>query len=154
MKITIKKSVASAAALAVLLYAAAPTSNATAGLPEGVYQISGLTLKYNDKDERGFNNTGLYIVASGSRVRVIGAWHGIPLSRNAAIERNLSDTLFLRDVENPESLYKFHIKNNIVTGRHAIYDEDGSKQVIDSKATIRQLNRTEADRIKALFGIP
>lgn len=141
-------------AIMIVMTVLLPALTSTAGLLNGAYQISGLTLKYNDKDERGFNNTGLYIFASDTRVRVVGAWRGIPLTRGAVVERSVGDTLFLRDAENPQSLYKFHIKNNMVTGRHAIIDEDGSRQVIDSKAAIRPLNQGEADRIKSLFGIP
>jgi hypothetical protein len=142
---------AKAIAAAMLILAALP---AAALLDDGVYQISGLTLKYNDKDERGFNNTGLYIAAGGKRIHVVGAWRGIPLRRDAIVEKTLNDTLFLIDAETPQSRYKFQVRNKTITGRHAIIDEDGSKQVIDSKATIRLLNRAEADKIKTLFGLP
>jgi hypothetical protein len=145
-----KAAITVAIAAALLFAAPAPAEL----LDDGVYQISGLTLKYNDKDERGFNNTGLYIAVSGKHIRLVGAWHGIPVRRDAAIEKTVSDTLFLTDIETPQSRYKFQVRNKTITGRHAIFDEDGSKQVIDSKAAIRLLNRTEADRIKALFNLP
>jgi hypothetical protein len=142
----------SAAAAAVLILTVA--ADALCGLLNGYYQISRLTLTYNDKDTQGFNNNNLYIMASDKRIRLVGAWRGYPLMRDAAIEKTVGDTLFLRDTQNPQSLFKFHIRNNTITGRHAIIDEDGSRQVIDSKATIRQLSQSEVERIKIIFSLP
>jgi len=147
MRIT--KTVAAAVSLCAAIFAA----NVTAGLLNGYYQISNLTLTYNDKDTRGFNNNNLYIIASDKRVRLIGAWRGFPLVRDAIVERTIGDTLLLRDTENPQSVFKFRIHNNTIIGRHAITDEDGSRQIIDSKAVIRQLNQSEVERIKMIFGL-
>ncbi|MDR0331141.1 MAG: hypothetical protein LBH93_05485 [Chitinispirillales bacterium] len=135
------------AAAALLLCAAL----SAAGLLDGYYQITGLTLKYNDKDERGFNNTGLYISASDKRIRIAGAWRGYPIMRAAIIEKTISDTIILRDAENPQSVYKFQIRNNTIVGRHSITDENGSRQIIDSKATVRKLNQGEVDKIRAII---
>jgi len=129
-------------------------ADASAGLLNGYYQITSMTLTYNDKDTQGFNNSGLYIIANDKRVRLIGAWRGYPIMRDAAIERSVGDTLILRDVQNPQSVFKFRVRNNTISGRHSITDEDGSRQVIDSKAVIRQLNQGEIDRIKNIFGLP
>jgi hypothetical protein len=147
MRIT--KTVAAAVLLCVAIFAA----NAMAGLLNGYYQISNLTLTYNDKDTRGFNNNNLYIIASDKRVRLIGAWRGYPLVRDAIVEKTIGDTLVLRDTQNPLSVFKFRIRNNTIIGRHSITDEDGSRQIIDSKAVIRQLNKSETERIKMIFGL-
>jgi len=127
-----------------------------AGLLNGYYQISNLALTYNDdpKSKRGFNNNNLYIIANDKRVRLVGAWRGYPIMRDAVIEKTVGDTLILRDAENPQSLFKFHIRNNTITGRHSITDEDGSRQIIDSKAVVRPLNQSETERIKIIFSLP
>jgi hypothetical protein len=140
--------------LAVLLCAALHAPAPGAALLNGYYQISSLTLKYNDKDTQGFNNTALYIMAGDKRVRVVGAWRGYPIMRDVIIEKTVGDTLILRDTQNPQSVFKFHVRNNTITGRHSITDEDGSRQIIDSKAVIRQLNQSETDRVKIIFSLP
>jgi len=134
----------------ILVFASA----ACGGLLNGYYQISNLLLTYNDKDKRGFNDNNLYIVANDKRVRLVGAWRGYPIIRDAAVEKTVGDTLILRDVENPQSIFKFHIRNNTIIGRHSITDEYGSKQIIDSKAVIRQLNQNEVERLKVIFSLP
>jgi hypothetical protein len=132
------------------------TNGVWAGLLNGYYQISSLVMTYNDdpKSKRGFNNNNLYILASDKRLRLVGAWRGYPIMRDAIVEKTIRDTLVLRDAENPQSVYKFHIRNNIISGRHSITDEDGSRQIIDSKAVVRQLSQSEADRIKIIFSLP
>jgi hypothetical protein len=143
--------------VATLFIAAIAVSapNAWGGLLNGYYQISSLVLTYNDKDKRGFNDNNLYIVASDKRVRLIGAWRGYPIIRDAAIEKTVGDTLILRDTQNPQSVFKFHIRNNTITGRHSITDEEnGSRQVIDSKAVIRKLSQNEIERLKIIFNLP
>jgi hypothetical protein len=137
-----------------LLCATLPAADAWGGLLNGYYQISNLVLTYNDKDTRGFNNNNLYIVANDKRVRLVGAWRGYPIMQDAAIEKTIGDTLILRDIQNPQSLFKFRVRNNTITGRHSITDEDGSRQVIDSKAVIRQMNQSEIDRLKIIFSLP
>jgi hypothetical protein len=146
------KKIGAALLLAVLL----ADSAWAGGLLNGYYQISGLVMTYNDdpKSKRGFNNNNLYIMANDKRVRLMGAWRGYPIMRDALIEKTIGDTLFLRDAENPQSLFKFHIRNNTITGRHSITDEDGSRQIIDSKAVVRQLNQSETERIKIIFSLP
>jgi len=139
---------------AMSLCAALFATSAGAGLLNGYYQITSLALTYNDKDKRGFNDNNLYIVASDKRIRLVGAWRGFPLTRDAYIEKTYGDTLLLRDAENPQSVYKFCVRNNTIIGRHAITAEDGSRQVVDSKAVIRSLNQTETDRIKTIFNLP
>ena len=141
--------------LAVTLFCATfYATDASAGLLNGYYQISSLALTYNDKDKRGFNDNNLYIIANDKRIRLIGAWRGFPLARDAAVEKTFGDTLILRDAENPQSVYKFCVRNNMIIGRHSITDEDGSRQIIDSKAVIRQLNQNEIDRLKIIFNLP
>jgi len=131
----------------IMLFLCAAVSSA--GLLNGYYQIVGLTMTQNDRDTRGFNNTGLYIFASDKRVKLSGAWRGYPVSYDLIVERVISDTLVLRDAESPSSLYKFRVRNNIITGRHSLTDPDnGSRQVYDTKATVRQLNQGEVDKLK------
>ena len=145
------KKIVAAILLAVLL-----ADGVWAGLLNGYYQISNLALTYNDdpKSKRGFNNNNLYIIANDKRVRLVGAWRGYPIMRDAVVEKTIGDTLILRDAENPQSLFKFHIRNNTITGRHSITDEDGSRQIIDSKAVVRPLNQSETERIKIIFSLP
>jgi len=132
-----------------------PAANAwSAQLLNGYYQISNLVLTYNDKDKRGFNDNNLYIAASDKRVRLVGAWRGYPMMHDAVIEKTVGDTLVLRDTQNPQSVFKFRVRNNTVSGRHSITDEDGSRQIIDSKAVLRQLNQSEVDRLKIIFSLP
>jgi len=138
----------------MLCLTAFTVNTVAAGLLNGYYQISSMTLTYNDKDTQGFNNSGLYIIANDKRVRLIGAWRGYPIMRDAVIEKTINDTIVLRDVQNTQSVFKFRVRNNTITGRHSITDEDGSRQVIDSKAVIRALNQGEIDRIKNIFGLP
>jgi len=137
-------------AAALLLHA----TGAFCGLLNGYYQISNLTLTYNDKDTQGFNNNNLYIMASDKRIRLVGAWRGYPLMRDAVIEKTIGDTIVLRDAQNSQMLFKFRVRNNTISGRHAVIDEDGGRQVIDSKATIRQLSQSEVDRIRVIFSLP
>jgi len=137
-----------------LLFAAFFATGVRAGLLEGYYQISSLVLTYNDKDKQGFNNNNLYIMANEKRVRLVGAWRGYPIKHDALVEKTVGDTLVLRDAENPQSFFKFRVRNNTITGRHAITDEDGSRQIIDSKAVIRQLSQSEIDRLKIIFSLP
>ena len=121
-----------------------------AGLLDGDYQITGLTITQNDKDTRGFNNTGLYISATDKRVKLAGAWRGYPMQRNLVIERTIGDTLVLRDADDKVSVFKFHIRNNVITGRHSLTDPDnGSRQIYDTKATVKQLNQGEVDKLRA-----
>jgi len=130
------------------------TGARAASLLNGYYQISSLALVYNDKDKQGFNNNNLYIMANDKRVRLVGAWRGYPLKRDAIVEKTFGDTLILRDAENPQSFFKFCVRNNTIIGRHAIIDEDGSRQIIDSKAVIRQLNQSEINRLRIIFSLP
>ena len=121
-------------------------------LLDGHYQVTNLVLTQDDGDRpRGFNNTGLYIAADSRHVRIVGAFRGYPIRRSAIVERTIGDTLVLRDAEQAASVYKFHIRNNIVTGRHSIMHENGERQVINSKATIRKMSREEVDRLRFLF---
>jgi len=124
-------------------------SISTANLLDGYYQITSLTITRNDRP-RGFNNTGLYIEASGKRVVIAGAWRGFPMKRSAIVERAIGDTLVLRDTENQASIYKFHIRDNKISGRHALNYDDGTREVIETKAVIRKLNQSEINRIKAV----
>ena len=142
------------AAAAILICATLFATDAPAGLLNGYYQISSLTLTYNDKDKRGYNNNNLYIIANDKRIRLVGAWRGFPLTQDANIEKTFGDTLILRDAENPQSVYKFCVRNNTIIGRHSITAEDGSRQIIDSKAVVRKLNQNEIDRLKAIFNLP
>jgi len=139
---------------AVLIFAVLLVTGAQAGLLDGYYQISSLVLTYNDKDKQGFNNNNLYIMANDKRVRLIGAWRGYPLKQDAIVEKTIGDTLVLRDAENPQIVFKFRIRNNTIAGRHAITEEDGTRQIIDSKAVIRQLSQSEIDRLKIIFSLP
>jgi hypothetical protein len=123
---------------------------ANADLLSGYYQITSLIITENDRP-RGFNNTGLYIYASGKRVKIAGAWRGYPFERDMIVDRTAGDTLFLRETQNPASLYKFRIKNNTITGRHALNYDDGTKQVVETKATVRKLNQGEIDKIRAII---
>jgi hypothetical protein len=135
--------------LLALTLCAAP---ACANLLDGHYQVTALTYTINDTGPpRGFNNTGLYISATERRVRISGAWRGVPIARNMTVERTIGDTLMLRDSESPASAYKFQIRNNIVSGRHALIDESGNRQIIDLRATIRRMSREEVDRLRFLF---
>jgi len=124
---------------------------ARAEMLDGYYQVTSLIITQDEKP-RGFNNTGLYIAADWKRVRVAGAWRGYPMAMNMAVERVSGDTIVLRDTQNRSSYYKFHIRNNIISGRHALNYEDGTKSVVEAKAVVRKLNRDEADRIIATFG--
>ena len=101
--------------------------------------------------QRGFNNTGLYISATGSRIRVVGAWRGYPIAHTLAVDGNIGDTLVLKDTDNMSALYKFRIKNNTISGRHRVLFDDGTSHVIDAKATIRQLNQNEVDRLRSVI---
>jgi hypothetical protein len=125
-------------------------SLANADLLNGYYQITSLTITENDRP-RGFNNTGLYIYANNKRVKIAGAWRGYPFERNMTVDRTVSDTLFLRDPQDHASLYRFHVKNNTITGRHAIKYDDGTRRIIETKAAVRKLNQSEIDRIKAIL---
>ncbi|MDR2692712.1 MAG: hypothetical protein LBB74_00660 [Chitinispirillales bacterium] len=139
---------------AILLCAALSPAGAGAGLLNGYYQVTSLVLIHNDRDRQGFNNNNLYILAGDKRIRVVGAWRGYPIMRDVNIEKTVGDTLILRDTENPQSVFKFRVRNNTVSGRHSITDEDGTRQIIDSKAVIKQLNQSEIDRIKIIFSLP
>ena len=122
-----------------------------ASLLEGHYQVVSLTyVQDDDGRQRGFNNTGLYIAADERRIRIAGAWRGIPISRDMIVDRSIGDTLVLRDAESPLSVYKFRIRNNIITGRHAVHFDDGTRHTIDASATVRKLNRDEVDRLKSI----
>jgi len=123
-------------------------SISTAGLLDGYYQVTNLTITTNGKP-RGFNNTGLYIEASGNRVNIAGAWRGFPMKRSAVVERTVGDTLALRDTENQANLYKFHIRNNRISGRHALNRDDGTRGAIEINAVIRKLNRGEINQIRS-----
>ncbi|MDR2577937.1 MAG: hypothetical protein LBC70_03865 [Chitinispirillales bacterium] len=121
-------------------------------LEEGHYQVTSLIITQDNADRpRGFNNTGLYITVTGNRVRVAGAWRGFPIRRDAIIERTIRDTLVLRDAENSSNVFKFHIRNNVVTNRHFVTHENGTQQVIDSRATLRKLSREEVDRLRTIL---
>jgi len=121
-----------------------------AELLNGQYQITGLTIVQNDKDTRGFNNTGLYISATDKRVKLAGAWRGYPVRYDLIVERTINDTLVLRDADDNVSIFKFHIRNNIITGRHSMTDPDnGTRQVYDTKATVKRLNQGEVDKLRA-----
>ncbi|GBU22145.1 hypothetical protein R80B4_02050 [Fibrobacteres bacterium R8-0-B4] len=142
---------------AVLIITALFSPNVySGGLLSGYYQVTSMVLTYNDdpKSKQGFNNNNLYIMAGDKRIRIVGAWRGYPIMRDAVIEKTIRDTLILRDAENPQSVYKFHIRNNIISGRHSITDEDGTRQVVDSKAVVKQLSQSEIDRIKIIFSLP
>jgi len=117
----------------------------------GYYQVTSLTI-IQDGKPRGFNNTDIYIAATDRRIKIAGAWRGYPMMRYMAVERVIGDTLVLRDTQNPSSYYKFHVKNNIIIGRHALSYEDGTRSVMDAKAVVRKLNQGEADRVRAIFG--
>jgi hypothetical protein len=117
---------------------------------DGYYQITSLVIT-EDGRPRGFNNTGLYIYASGKRLKIAGAWRGYPMQRDIIVEKTVGDSVFLRDPQNPSSLFRFHIKNNTVSGRHALNYDDGTKQVVETTATVRKLNRGEADKIRELL---
>ncbi|MDR3013518.1 MAG: hypothetical protein LBU70_09995, partial [Chitinispirillales bacterium] len=78
-------------------------------------------------------------------------WRGYPIRRDAIIERTIRDTLVLRDTENSSNILKFHIRNNIVTGRHSVTDEDGTQRAITARAALRKLRREEVDRLRAIF---
>jgi hypothetical protein len=133
----------------ILLCAAAPVK---AGLLDGHYQIVNLTYVQNDDgNQRGFNNTGLYISASDRRIRIVGAFRGFPIARNMIVDRTVGDTLVLRDADNPSSVYKFSVRNNVITGRHRLAFDDGNQHIIDARATIRKLNRGEVDRLRSIL---
>jgi len=118
---------------------------------DGFYQVTSLTVTQDGKP-RGFNNTDLYILATDKHVRIAGAWRGYPMTRNMAVERVNGDTVVLRDMQDPSSYYKFQVKNNTISGRHALNYEDGTRSVMETKAVVRKLNQGEADRIRAIVG--
>jgi len=124
---------------------------ANAALLEGYYQVTSLTVTQDGKT-RGFNNSDLYIAASGKRIRVAGAWRGYPMERDLIVERTVGDTMVLRDTQNQSSYYKFLVRNNTISGRHALNYEDGTRSVMETKAVVRKMNQGEADRIKAIVG--
>jgi hypothetical protein len=140
--------------LALLFFFALGSTAPRAALLDGYYEVSSLVFTYNDSAKHGFNNTALYIMASGKRVRLVGAWRGYPIMRDATVEKNTGDSITLRDAQDTRSVYKFRVKNNTISGRHSITDEDGSRQIIDSKAVLRQLSPSETDRIRIIFGLP
>jgi hypothetical protein len=111
-----------------------------------------LIITQDGKPQRGFNNSDLYIAATDKRVKIAGAWRGYPMTLNMAVERVSGDTLLLRDTQNPSSHYKFYIKNNTLSGRHALNYEDGTRSVMETKAVLRKLNQGEADKVKAIVG--
>ncbi|MCL2219497.1 MAG: hypothetical protein FWC23_05770 [Chitinispirillia bacterium] len=132
----------------LLIYAGTADANPL----NGYYQIVTLTyVQDDDGRQRGFNNTGLYISATGSRIRVVGAWRGYPIAHTLAVDGNIGDTLVLKDTDNMSALYKFRIKNNTISGRHRVLFDDGTSHVIDAKATIRQLNQNEVDRLRSVI---
>ncbi|MDR2592731.1 MAG: hypothetical protein LBC59_07990 [Chitinispirillales bacterium] len=141
----------------ILIITAIFTSAAySSGLLSGYYQIMSLVLTYNDdpKTKQGFNNNNLYIIAGDKRIRIVGAWRGYPLMQDVIIEKTIGDTLILRDTDNPQSVFKFRVRNNTISGRHSITDEDGTRKIVDSKAVIKQLNQSESDRLKIIFSLP
>jgi len=125
-------------------------SISTAALLDGYYQVMSLTITVNDKP-RGFNNTGLYIAANEKRVNVAGAWRGFPMKRSAVVERTIGDTLVLRDTENQASIYKFHIRDNRISGRHSLNYDDGTREIVEVNAVIKKLNQSEINRIKTII---
>jgi len=131
--------------ISVILFCA---SISTAGLLNGYYQVTNLTITRNGTP-RGFNNTDLFIEANERRVNIAGAWRGFPIRQSASIERTIGDTLILRDMENRVSIYKFHIRNNIISGRHSLSYDDGTREVIETRAVVRKLNHGEINRLKA-----
>jgi hypothetical protein len=122
------------------------------GLLDGYYQVTSLTVTEDGKPQRGFNNSDLYISATEKRVKIAGAWRGYPMMMNMTVERVTGDSILLRDTQNPSSYYRFQVKNNTISGRHALNYEDGTRAVMETKAVVRKLNQGEADRIKAITG--
>jgi hypothetical protein len=135
--------------IALALILVAPASRASP--LEGHYQVTSLVIAYNGGPPRGFNNTGLYVAATDRRVRVVGAWRGVQIKRDAVVERAIGDTLVLRDAANAASVFKFHIRDNVITGRHSLNYEDGVKQIYDTKATVRRMNLDEVNRLRAFL---
>jgi len=136
------------AVLAIALCAAAPSAR----LLEGYFQVTNLTYTQDDDGKpRGFNNTGLYIAATDKRIRVVGAWRGIPIAHNMIVDRTIRDTLVLKDTDSPGSTYKFRVRNNEVSGRHSMTFSDGTRHIIDAKATLRRLNQGEIDRLRVIL---
>ena len=122
------------------------------GLLDGYYQVTSLTVTEDGKPQRGFNNSDLYIAATEKRVRIAGAWRGYPMMMNMTVERTTGDSILLRDTQNPSSYYRFQVKNNTISGRHALSYEDGARSVMETKAVLRKLNRDESDKLKAIIG--
>jgi hypothetical protein len=120
----------------------------SASLLSGHYQITNLTYTVNDDGRpQGFNNSGLYIVATDKRIRLVGAFRGIPVSRSLIVEKITGDIMELRDTQDMVSAYKFRVHNNMILGRHRLTAQDGSIQVIESTAIVRKLNQGEIDRL-------
>jgi len=119
-----------------------------AGLSDGYYQVTSLTIIKNEKP-RGFNNTDLYIEVIDRRINIAGAWRGFPMKRSAVVERIIGDTLALRDTENQGSHYKFHVRDNRISGRHALNYDDGTRDVIEVRAVVKKLNQGEINSIKS-----
>ncbi|MDR0305716.1 MAG: hypothetical protein LBI42_02645 [Chitinispirillales bacterium] len=116
-------------------------------LLDGYYQVVNLVIIQNDKP-RGFNNNHLYIFAEKNRIAFAGAWRGIPIKESLTVEKIISDTLVLRDNSNQSSYYKFRVKGDSISGRHAVSRESRERLVIETKAVVRKLNPQEAERIK------
>ena len=129
----------------VILFCA---SISAAGLLDGYYQVISLTVTRNG-NPRGFNNTGLYISVGEKRIKIAGAWRGYPIKRDLIVERTVGDSLVLRDTENQSSYYKFHVRDNKISGRHALNYDDGTREVIETRAVVKKLNQDEINRIKS-----
>jgi len=120
-----------------------------ANLLDGYYQVTNLIIT-QDERPRGFNNSHLYIEALSGRIRLAGAWRSIPIRESLTVERVVGDTLFLRDNNNRSNHYKFHVRADTISGRHAVAHENGSRQVIETRAVLRKLNRQEIEQIKRI----
>jgi hypothetical protein len=136
----------------ICIYTCLASAANAQGLLDGYYQVTSLIISQDGKPQRGFNNSDLYIAATDKRVRIAGAWRGYPMAVNMAVERITGDTMQLRDTQNPSSYYKFQVKHNTISGRHALSYEDGTRSVMEMKAVVRKLNRDEADRVRTIIG--
>lgn len=145
MKNTARKIIASAV-LAILLIAAAPHAR----LLDGYYQITSLKVTRNGEVIRGANNAALYIHATDKRIKITGAFRGLPFDRDMLILRVDRDTMLLCEAQNRSNQYKFLVSGQYLTGRHALNYEDGSRQVVETIATIRKMRPEEVNQLRGI----